>query len=203
MTDPSQNAPDADRPAVTDTPETNPEQHPDPSDAGTSVAEEPAASEDAPAQPVADSTAATEVAEPVTAAASASVPPATGSSARIRPAPRAVAVPQGPKPLQPYAIVETGGKQYRVSVGDRISVEKLLVDAGNEITFERVLLLGGDGTTEIGTPTVGGAVVQATVDDHFRGEKLVIFKYKAKKRYRRRTGHRQSLTHITITGITR
>ncbi|MDQ3514439.1 MAG: 50S ribosomal protein L21 [Chloroflexota bacterium] len=100
-------------------------------------------------------------------------------------------------------MVETGGKQYRVSVGDRISIEKLPEAAGVEVTFDRVLLLGGDGSTEVGTPVVDGAAVVASVDDHFRGEKLVIFKYKAKKRYRRRTGHRQSLTHVTITGITR
>jgi large subunit ribosomal protein L21 len=100
-----------------------------------------------------------------------------------------------------YAIIETGGKQYRVKVGDRISVERLAADAGGQITFDRVLLLGGDGTTRVGTPVVTGATVTANVDDHFRGEKIVVFKYKPKKRYRRRTGHRQELTHLTITGI--
>jgi large subunit ribosomal protein L21 len=100
-----------------------------------------------------------------------------------------------------YAIIETGGKQYRVSVGDHISVERLAVDAGEELTIDRVLLLGGSGTTQVGTPVVPGATVTATVDDHFRGEKIVVFKYKPKKRYRRRIGHRQSLTHLTITGI--
>lgn len=100
-----------------------------------------------------------------------------------------------------FAIIETGGKQYRVSVGDRISVEKLAVEAGSAITIDRVLLLGGDGATQVGTPVVDGAAVQATVDEHFRGEKIVVFKYKPKKRYRRRTGHRQSLTRLTITDI--
>jgi large subunit ribosomal protein L21 len=100
-----------------------------------------------------------------------------------------------------YAIIETGGKQYRVSVGDRISVERLPADAGGEITIDRVLLLGGDGATRIGMPVVDGASVTASVDDHFRGEKIIVFKYKAKKRYRRRIGHRQELTHLTITGI--
>jgi len=100
-----------------------------------------------------------------------------------------------------YAIIETGGKQYRVKVGDRISVERLPAESGGDITFDRVLLLGGDGSTRVGTPTVSGASVTAHVDDHFRGEKIIVFKYKPKKRYRRRIGHRQELTHLTITGI--
>ena len=100
-----------------------------------------------------------------------------------------------------YAIIETGGKQYRVRVGDRISVERLSDDDGTDITIDRVLLVGGDGQTRVGTPTVAGASVAARVDDHFRGEKIVVFKYKPKKRYRRRIGHRQSLTHLTITAI--
>jgi large subunit ribosomal protein L21 len=100
-----------------------------------------------------------------------------------------------------YAIVETGGKQYRVSVGDRISVERIAAEDGAEITIDRVLLLGGDGATRVGAPTVPGATVTATVDEHFRGEKIVVFKYKPKKRYRRRIGHRQELTHLTVTAI--
>ena len=100
-----------------------------------------------------------------------------------------------------YAIVETGGKQYRVKVGDRISVERLAFEAGGSVTFDRVLLLGGDGATRVGAPVVEGASVIASVDDHFRGEKIVVFKYKPKKRYRKRTGHRQELTHLTITAI--
>ena len=104
-------------------------------------------------------------------------------------------------PLGQYAIIETGGKQYRVSVGDVLSVEKLDQDAGSDITFDRVLLVGGDGTTQIGAPTVAGASVVATVQEQYRGEKIVVFKYKAKKRYRRRTGHRQSLTRLAITAI--
>jgi large subunit ribosomal protein L21 len=104
-------------------------------------------------------------------------------------------------PLSPYAIIETGGKQYRVSVGDRLSVEKLDIGAGDTVTFDRVLLLGGDGDTKVGTPTVTGATVTATVEETYRGEKIVVFKFKAKKGYRRRTGHRQSLTRLAITGI--
>lgn len=101
----------------------------------------------------------------------------------------------------PYAIIESGGKQYRVKEGDRITVERLTAEAGGEITFDRVLMVGGDGTTKIGTPVVDGASVTARVDEHLRGEKLIIFKFKPKKRYRRRTGHRQELTKLTITGI--
>lgn len=101
----------------------------------------------------------------------------------------------------PYAIIETGGKQYRVSVGDTVSVEKLDHETGSDVTFDRVLLVGGNGAPRIGTPTVDGASVVATVQDQYRGEKLVIFKYKPKKRYRRRTGHRQSLTRLAITAI--
>ncbi len=100
-----------------------------------------------------------------------------------------------------YAIMETGGKQYRVAVGDSINVERLADDVGAEITIDRVLLIGGGEVVQIGTPVVDGAAVTATIDDHFRGEKIVVFKYKPKKNYRRRTGHRQALTRLTITGI--
>ncbi len=100
-----------------------------------------------------------------------------------------------------YAVVETGGKQYRVSVGDSLSVERLVVDSGSDISLDRVLLVSDNGSTRVGTPVVDGATVSARVDNHFRGEKIVVFKYKPKKRYRRRTGHRQALTRLTITGI--
>ena len=109
--------------------------------------------------------------------------------------------PRAPRGPVQYAIVKTGGKQYRVSVGDTISVERLATEAGDDITLDEVLLIGGDGSTKVGTPVVEGASVSARIDDHFRGEKLVIFKYKAKKRYRRRTGHRQEQTRLTITAI--
>jgi large subunit ribosomal protein L21 len=100
-----------------------------------------------------------------------------------------------------YAIIETGGKQYRVSVGDRISVERLAAEESDEITIDRVLLLGGDGDVKVGTPVVNGATVTAKIDDHFRGEKLHVFKYKPKKRYRRKIGHRQEQTRLTILAI--
>jgi large subunit ribosomal protein L21 len=101
-----------------------------------------------------------------------------------------------------YAVIATGGKQYRVKVGDSINVERLPAEAGSAVTIDQVLLLGGDGSTRIGTPVVAGAAVEATIDAHDRGEKIVVFKYKAKKGYRRRTGHRQERTRLTITGIT-
>lgn len=104
--------------------------------------------------------------------------------------------------LRPYAVIETGGKQYRVSEGDYLNVERLHVDAGTEITIDRVLMLGGDGSTRIGTPVVEGATVTASVDAHLRGEKIIVFKYKKRKNYRRKQGHRQELTKLTITGIT-
>ena len=100
-----------------------------------------------------------------------------------------------------YAIIKTGGKQYRVSVGDRIRVERIHAEAGTDISIDRVLLLGGGGSTKIGAPVVDGAAVTAHVDAHPRGEKIHVFKYKPKKRYRRKIGHRQELTELTITGI--
>jgi large subunit ribosomal protein L21 len=101
----------------------------------------------------------------------------------------------------PYAVIETGGKQYRVVVGDTLSIEKLPVEPGSDITFDRVLMVGGDGSARVGTPLVAGATVQAQVEQQYRGPKIVVFKYKPKKRYRRRTGHRQSLTRVAITAI--
>ena len=167
-----------------------------------SPAVEPAAAEPATDEPtpaaVADSIApspAASVADqaPVEAAASPAQPP--------RRARRQQPAPSAPAPLSPYAIIVTGGKQYRVSVGDSLAVERLPAEAGTDLTIDRVLMLGGGGAPRIGTPTVAGAAVTARVEDHYRGDKLVVFKYKAKKRYRRRIGHRQSLTRLTITGI--
>jgi large subunit ribosomal protein L21 len=100
-----------------------------------------------------------------------------------------------------YAIIETGGKQYRVVVGDTLAIEKLPVETGSEVTFDRVLMVGGDGPARVGTPLIDGASVQAQVQDQYRGPKIIVFKYKPKKRYRRRMGHRQSLTRVAITAI--
>jgi len=101
-----------------------------------------------------------------------------------------------------YAVVETGSKQYRVKVGQTIDVERLAAEAGSDIALDRVLLIGGDDAElRIGTPMVAGAKVVATITEHHRGEKLIAFKMKAKKRYRRKIGHRQELTRLTIKEI--
>src|SRR5690242_6968894 len=92
-------------------------------------------------------------------------PVETGAEVTPATKPAAKKSTQIPK-LPAYAVIETGGKQYRVSVGDRVTVERLATEAGGEITFDRVLLVGGDGSTRIGTPVVDGASVTATVDAH-------------------------------------
>ncbi|MGA7670980.1 MAG: 50S ribosomal protein L21 [Nitrolancea sp.] len=100
-----------------------------------------------------------------------------------------------------YAVVVTGGKQYRVAVGDRIEVERLEAEPGAEITLDRVLMVAQDGDVKIGTPVVDGAKVIANVDEQAKGKKLIVFKMRPKKRYRRKTGHRQLITRLTIKDI--
>src|SRR5437762_9090160 len=102
-----------------------------------------------------------------------------------------------------YAIVETGGKQYRVKPGDTIAVERLSGEPGEVLDLGRVLLVAGNGdaNARIGSPGVEGAIVRAEVVEHARGEKIIVFRYKSKVRYRRKTGHRQSLTRVRITDI--
>jgi large subunit ribosomal protein L21 len=102
-----------------------------------------------------------------------------------------------------YAIVETGGKQYRVKPGDTIAIERLSGEPGDVLDLGRVLLVGDNGNadTRVGSPAVPSAVVRAEVVEHARGEKVVVFRYKSKVRYRRKTGHRQSLTRVRITDI--
>jgi len=101
-----------------------------------------------------------------------------------------------------YAIVETGGKQYRVRPGDTVAVERLATEPGETLDLERVLLVGGNGDApRVGTPGVSGAVVRAEVVEHIRGDKIIVFRYKSKVRYRRKTGHRQALTRLRIMDI--
>ena len=99
-----------------------------------------------------------------------------------------------------YAVIETGGKQVRVSEGSVIYVERLDVEAGSAYTFDKVLMLGGESVT-IGNPYVAGATVDATVDKQGKQKKILVFKYKPKKKYRRKQGHRQPYTRLTITKI--
>jgi large subunit ribosomal protein L21 len=100
-----------------------------------------------------------------------------------------------------YAVVETGSKQYRVSAGDRLEVERLAVEAGQAVTFDRVLLVNNDGKLAVGSPTVASATVVADVVEHIRGEKKLAFKMKRRKGYRKMIGHRQELTVVKIKEI--
>jgi large subunit ribosomal protein L21 len=100
-----------------------------------------------------------------------------------------------------YAIVRSGGKQYRVEVGSKIDVERLAAAEGEKVELADVLLLADGGRVTAGNPTVAGAKVTAQVVEQGRGPKAVVFKYKAKVRYRRRTGHRQPYTRLTIEEI--
>ncbi len=99
------------------------------------------------------------------------------------------------------AVIETGGKQYRVSEGDTIFVEKLNAAEGDEVTLDRVLLLSDESGTKVGTPTIDGAKVLAKVAKQGKNKKIVVFKFKAKKNYRRKAGHRQPYTKLTIEKI--
>jgi large subunit ribosomal protein L21 len=99
-----------------------------------------------------------------------------------------------------YAIIETGGKQYRVQPGETIIVESLAVEVGSTIELDRVLMLGGDDVT-LGNPTVTGARVVADVVEHGRGPKVIVLKYKRKNRYQRKMGHRQGYTRLAIKDV--
>ena len=100
-----------------------------------------------------------------------------------------------------YAIVETGGRQYRVSPGDRITVEKLAGQVGDAITLSTVLMVGQGAAVTVGSPTVPEAHVDACIVAQKRGKKIIIFKHKRRKNYRRKQGHRQWLTSLQITNI--
>jgi large subunit ribosomal protein L21 len=100
-----------------------------------------------------------------------------------------------------YAVIKTGGKQYRVSAGEKLRVESLPADVGSEITLDQVLMVGEGDNVRMGTPTLAGASVKATVVAHGRGEKVRIFKMRRRKHYRKSQGHRQNYTEIQISGI--
>lgn len=100
-----------------------------------------------------------------------------------------------------FAIIKTGGKQYRVSQGDKLNIEKLDAEAGASVTIDQVLFYGNGAELRIGDPVIEGASVQAKIIEHFRGEKVKNFKYKRRKGYHRTVGHRQSLTRIEIESI--
>lgn len=100
-----------------------------------------------------------------------------------------------------YAIIETGGKQYKVSPGQTIDVERLDVAEGNSIELDRVLLIADDDKVTVGKPVVDGAKVIATSQGEGKGKKIIVLKYKPKVRYRKKTGHRQFYTRLTIDKI--
>lgn len=100
-----------------------------------------------------------------------------------------------------YAVIETGGKQYKVSEGDVIFVEKLGTEEGEAVTFDKVLIIGDGEKVTVGTPVVEGAAVEAKVLKNGKAKKIYVFKMKRKKNYRRKKGHRQPFTKIEITKI--
>ena len=99
-----------------------------------------------------------------------------------------------------YAVIKTGGKQYRVSEGDRLRVEKIEGQKGDKIELSEVLMLGGE-RVAIGSPVVAGATVNAEIIGQGLGKKIIVFKMRRRKRYRRKNGHRQPFTELRVTGI--
>ncbi len=99
-----------------------------------------------------------------------------------------------------YAVIRTGGKQYRVTEGDRVRVEKLEGEVGSTLVIDDVLMVGGE-TVSIGKPVVAGAKVTATITGQDRAKKVIVFKFRRRKNYRRKNGHRQPYTELKITGV--
>lgn len=99
-----------------------------------------------------------------------------------------------------YAVIETGGKQYKVAEGDVVYIEKLDVQEGETVTFDKVLILGGD-DVKVGAPYVDGATVTATVAKNGKSKKIIVYKYKPKKHYHKKQGHRQPYTKVEVTAI--
>lgn len=100
-----------------------------------------------------------------------------------------------------YAVIVTGGKQYKVSEGDTIFVEKIEAEDGSAITFDQVLMVGNDSDVKVGAPTVDGATVEANIVKSGKAKKIYVYKMKSKKNYRRKKGHRQPFTKVEITKI--
>lgn len=100
-----------------------------------------------------------------------------------------------------YAVIKTGGKQYRVVAGERLKVEKLVADVGAKVTLDQVLMVADGAEMTIGSPIIKGATVNAIVLSHGRGDKVIIFKFRRRKHYRKTQGHRQSYTEIQISDI--
>ncbi len=100
-----------------------------------------------------------------------------------------------------YAIVDIAGQQFKVEAGKKIYVNRLKDEAGASVSFEKVLLTDNDGAVKVGTPYVDGAVVKATVLEHVKGNKVIVFKKKRRKGYQKKNGHRQCLTQIQIDSI--
>lgn len=100
-----------------------------------------------------------------------------------------------------YAVIKTGGKQYKVAKDDVLTVEKLSANAGDSVSLDEVLMVGGEGDLKVGSPTVSGASVKAEVLEQTRGDKIIVFKKNRRKHYRRKNGHRQELSRIRVTDI--
>lgn len=100
-----------------------------------------------------------------------------------------------------YAVVETGGKQYKVEVGQTVDVERLPAEVGASVELGRVLMVAADDGIKFGNPVVSGARVMGDVVAHGRGQKIIVFRYKSKTRYRKKTGHRQGYTRVAIKDI--
>lgn len=100
-----------------------------------------------------------------------------------------------------YAVIETGGKQYRVQEGDSLRVELLNAEVGSTVELDKVLMIGNDAEVKVGQPYVAGAKVTLKVEEHGKGKKVVIFKFKAKKDYRKKQGHRQPFTKVVVEKI--
>ncbi|MFM2268123.1 MAG: hypothetical protein RL757_1564 [Bacteroidota bacterium] len=100
-----------------------------------------------------------------------------------------------------YAIVNIAGQQFKVTQGDQIYVHRLEAEAGSSVTFNEVLMVENGGNVKVGTPSVAGASVSATVNEHLKGDKVIVFKKKRRKGYRVKNGHRQYLSQITIDSV--